>query len=175
VLKKLFPCFPLLVVSTHVAAAVSVQVFSGVMLQPNSQYFHAINGTALTLTSESHQALASISYAERPRFSAYGFTDQEAAIFVTAGRIVPIAPQFAWHVSAGFGQQFGYLTDEFFEERRSYSMRGLAAKGEFIYSVQHLFLGFGHESLIGLETGLQMRTFVAWPYNYFHLSLGFNV
>jgi hypothetical protein len=159
-------------IASSLHAAISIHAFSGVMLQPNSQYFHGAYGATITALHQEHHLLASLTYAQRPKFTANGFADQEQGLFLTAGKEFPLSSAFACQASAGIGEQKGYLEDLHTHERREYSLRGIAAKGDIFYRFKTFALGLSHISFVGIDGKEQLTSYVAWPYSYFQLSLG---
>jgi hypothetical protein len=158
--------------SQSLQAMLYLQGFSGVMLQPNSQYFHLVYGSTLSIRPSSSPLFASITYALRPRFSANGFSDQDEGYFFTLGKEIILGPHLRADASAGAGLQQGYLEEDHFHERRDYSLRGIATKADLVYSYQQASLSISHLCFLGIDNREQLRAHVGWPYNFFHLGVG---
>lgn len=153
-------------------AALMLQGLSGIMLQPNSQYFHAFYGAAGTLKDNASLFLASLTYLERPKFTAAGFSDQEQGLFLTVGRELFLVRDGALQASAGMGRQQGYLSEDGSKAVRTYGLNGLTAEAKLLYTYRQAQLSIGHLSFVGFDGREQLRAYVAWPFSYFHVGIG---
>ncbi len=151
------------------------QLISGVMLQPNSQYFHSTYGGAFTLSSPYANLHATLSYIERPKFSASGFSDQEAGVFLVLGREIPLKRNLLLSAAAGIGRQQGFLESPRLDLHRNYHLDGLSTLGELRYSFSPYTFSLIHQTFVGIDGHEQLRSYVAWPFNFFNLAIGFSL
>lgn len=151
------------------------------MMQPASQYFHIVRGGFLDWGREDQKFLIRLSYIERPVFESSGYADQEMGGFAGLGTQAWWSKNYSLLVFAGAGQMRGYskLSDSASGDggvsRRDFVLAGLSLALELGVQWQHINLAVNHHLFTGFSTREQTSAFVAWPYTFFLLKLGFFV
>lgn len=164
---------------TASAATAYLRPTTGFMMQPASQYYHAIYGFAADAGTDSGSFAGRLMYWERPKFRANGFEDQDSGWFALIGSKVTKTKNYGLHAWAGTGRVTGFIkatNDEGIDESgvtsRDYSMPGFAAAIELQADWRSVATSIGHQTLIAYGDKDQRDARVAWPFNFGFLSIG---
>jgi len=165
----LFPCHALAVTGYMRPAG-------GLMMQPASQYHHAVYGLAMDISNEAQSLVGRVSYVERPKFIVNGFEDQDAGSFALIGTKVTKAKGHGLMAFIGGGQMRGYIKETSDPaSSRTYKLPGLCAAVEYAGSWRALSASIGHQTFIGVGTKDQREAYVAWPFNFLLATIGVRI
>jgi len=147
------------------------------MMQPSSSYFHAVYGGYIDVASNTQSLIGRGAWIERPKFSANGYIDQDYGGFISAGTKLTESKSHGLFAFFGFGRMGGFIRssnpgDEVSE--RSFSMQGPTASLEYALQWKNLTTSIGHSTFIGFGDRNQTEAYVAWPWNFGTLQIGFN-
>lgn len=164
------------------AATFGILTTAGVMQQPTSHYYHACYGTSIDASTEKQGFVARVSYIERPEFSTTvtsetsektQFHDKEYAIFGLFGTKATKTRSHGLYVFFGGGRVNGYINSSSGLDRK-FSLPGASAVAEYQLHKNNFILAAGHQTFAGYVDDVQLKALVAWPYNFFHASIGYR-
>ena len=150
----------------------------GLFQQPTSQYYHVVYGGNISAENNSRTFGARYQFVERPRFESAGFADQESVhTLLLGGKVKDLWRRAEVSAFAGGGHVQGYLkpTSEQSKElyqRRGYLIRGLALELSLATHISKLRLAVSHQTIVGISSESELKSYVAWPYALYNLSIG---
>lgn len=156
-----------------------VAMLSGYFQQPASQYYHLYYGAQYTYRWTKKKIYFRGAYAERPKFEAQGYIDQESTVYTLVGTTVIDKKWYMLDGFVGFGQFMGFIEPASAEDetsyntRRTYRLNGIHAAMEIKAYKGPVYAALGHEIFIGYVDNFQLEAYVAWPVHYFNFKLGF--
>ena len=170
-------CLLLLFVPRAAAMSVDVATNACVMQQPTSHYYHLCYGAEVGVASKSERIGMKLAYAERPEFNSGGFADKESLTSLRLTTKLTKAKDHGLHAGFGVGQLYGYIKSS--EEFDGVSMRDYFMLGPIATIAYNIYLGnfyvrAHHETFVGYVNEQQVRTYVAWPYNFYGIKTGYR-
>lgn len=157
-----------------------LELTTGLMQQPTSQYYLWTYGANATLASENQGLILRLSYLERPKFKSEGFQDQDSALFAfIGGKSREFTKSLYVLVYAGFGETSGYIESTDNKEvyqKRSYKLSGPSFSLQIVYEAsQRLRFTLSHETLVGISGQDDFDSYVVWPYLFYQFGIGYNL
>lgn len=169
--------------------ALKLATTAGLMQQPTSHYYCAVYGVVVDFGTENESFLTRASYVERPEFRSNGFVDKEYGWFAQIGSKLTKAKSHGLYAYIGAGRMRGYMKlDKDFDRpqasssstatsinvsKRSFTLPGATATLEYAARLGSTTLAASHQTFIGYVDDQQLEAKVAWPYNFFQLTLGY--
>lgn len=151
---------------------------AGLMQQPASQYYHLVYGAVVGAANDSRKFQVRGAYIERPKFSANNYVDQDYGWFGSVGSQLVGNEKHGLRSFVGYGSMGGYIKavqDGETVERRSYRLYGAAFQLEYAARWRSIWIAASHETFIGMGDRNQTEAYVAWPFNFALVSLGFTL
>lgn len=154
----------------------TVASVAGVMQQPASHYYHAIYGAQGALESDSSRIVLRLGAFERPVFSNQGYEDQDLGSYGLVGSKLTQSKRHGLYAFIGPGQIHGYTTTTSLEtnDSRRYKLRGSLFAMEYQVSISSFDLCLNHMQFIGSFDNDQLGSYVAWPFSFYLVSLGYR-
>ncbi len=169
----------LLLSHTAWAATYKIASLGGLMMQPTSNYFHAVYGASAEVGREDGKLVARMAYLERPQFRSAGFVDQEFFGFFQMGTKLTRAKSHGLWAFVGPGQTTGYVRAEGSKyptdnvpPTRKHRVPGLNLAMEYAFRWSGFECAATHQILVGHSSNEQLRAYVAWPYHFLLLRMG---
>lgn len=168
--------------TSALAVTFSIGTTGGLMQQPTSHYYHAVYGGYVESGTDSEKFLTRVAYIERPEFKAAGFIDKDYGYFALIGTKVTKTTSHGLYAYFGAGKMAGYIKQdpnassrvEYDDlKERDYAMPGPTALLEYMWRYKGLTAGVNHQTFIGYQDKSQLRSYVAWPYNFFQVNLSY--
>lgn len=149
---------------------------TGLLQQPASHYYHAIYGAQGSLETDSSKLILRLGAFERPVFSGDDYKDQDLGAFGLIGTKVTQTRNHGLYAFLGSGKIYGYTaaTSLGFESRRQYELRGAQFAMEYQANFGAFDFCLNHMQFIGSFSNDQLKSFVAWPFSFYLLSLGYR-
>ena len=168
------------------AATVTVGTMGGLMLQPTSHYYLAVYGATVNVDDDKQGLLTRLAYVERPEFRDAGFADKDYGGFLSVGTKVTKQTFLGGNLYAylGVGRMSGYTkldshsvpgvaaAADGLRTSSSYAVDGPTATFEYATQLGRTVFALGHQTFIGYVDEFQLKSYVAWPYNFYHASCG---
>ena len=98
-----------LMMNTPLLATIDVSAGGGVMIQPSSQYFHYVYGSAITMGPDKSNFVVRAQVWQRPKFTSSGFQDQDEGGQVLLGHRFKNLGIFEFYMYLGGGVAQGYI------------------------------------------------------------------
>ena len=155
-----------------------VATTGGLMQQPSSNYYLATYGLSAEAGTDTGSFLTRLTYIERPEFRDAGYADKDYGWFALVGTKLTKAPTHGLYAFFGVGRMAGYVeTDQAKNKtagnlRRTFGVYGPTAALEYVAHWGRYDIGVGHRTLIGYVDNTELKSLVAWPYNFFEFHLG---
>jgi hypothetical protein len=150
----------------------------GLMQQPTSNYYHAVYGGYLQVSTDNESLLLKASHSERPEFNANGFSDKETFSMGFLGSHFSKEKDRGLYAFIGGGETYGYIKSEEAEgeiqQIRAFKMNGPAFSMEYLFRIGPLDLAINHMLFVGYGGEVEFESNVAWPYNITQLQIGAN-
>ena len=155
----------------------------GLMMQPASQFHHAVYGITADIANEAESFVGRVVYLERPKFRANGFEDQDSGLFALVGTRVTKGKNHGLSAFIGGGRMGGYIKEtsgdtslgSYGASSRSYKLNGLTASLEYAGKWKVLSGSLGHQTFIGYGSKDQRDAYVAWPFNFLFATVGIGL
>lgn len=155
-----------------VAASIRPSFSSGLMVPPASQYYHFVYGAQLDVAQDLDRSLVRLQYLQRPKFSSRGYSDQDFSGLFLIGQSILRWRTLGVTSLIGGGYAWGYIkSDTEGSKAERYKLPGLAVALEGRWTPKYLDLRFSHQVLIAHSSNEQLTAYVAWPFNWFVISL----
>lgn len=154
------------------AAEVRPSFLAGLMTPPSSQYYYYVYGGQLDASRDQDQGLLRIQYLKRPEFNSLGYVDQDYSGLALVGTSVLKRGEFGVTTLVGGGYTWGYIkSTENPADENSYKIPGLAVAIEGRWSPKGLDVRLTHQVFVGHSSTEQLKAYVAWPFNWFVISV----
>jgi hypothetical protein len=150
-----------------------VSPLTGLMQQPNSQYYHLAYGASVNVINKNRQHALTAVYFERPEFSAEGFDEQETLAHIQWQIFASRTKYGDLMAGVGFGKVSGYVSNS--TGRSSYSMNALVTSAEIVKRWKSFELAAGHTIYVGGKSEEELNAYVAWPFLTLQLRMGFVI
>lgn len=147
----------------------------GLMVQPDSQYYHYISGVYAGISSEKKKLCFRSSFLQRSPYQASGFRDEEHGYFSHLGTLVAGSSQQGLLLYLGAGEMRGSLQKTGTNQKRSYNITGFSLQTEYGVQLGGFYGALTYHNFIGIQQNNQVQAFVAWPFNYLFLRLGLEL
>lgn len=155
------------------AASLRPSLLAGLMQQPSSQYYHYVYGGQLDLARKEDAAFMRAQYLERPAFRRAGFVDQDFSAALLFGARVFKYKDLGINAVIGGGYAWGYLKEDAVDvpARESYRLPGIATGIEGRWTGKWIDIRAAYQHMICQNDRDQLEAYVAWPFNWFLVSL----
>lgn len=158
-----------------VTAQQNFAILAGYFQQPTSQYYHQYYGFSYEYRPLAWAPIMRATYAERPKFSTIGYSDQESTYNLLLGGNFYRGKQTYLRAYLGPGVFRGYIepsSPEGTDVARSYALKGLHVAMDAVVEYGPVFVGLGHEMFVGYVSDDQLEAYVGWPVLFFNARFG---
>ena len=155
------------------AASLRPSILAGFMSQPSSQYYNYVYGGQVDFARAKESVLIRLQYIERPEFRSGGYVDQDFSSMFFVGKSLLQRGSLGVTALVGGGYAWGYLKSTQTESyvRNGYRLPGIGSALEGRWASKNWDIRLTHQVLICQGYKDQLQAYVAWPFNWFLISI----
>ena len=156
-------------------ASIDLSAGGGVMVQPSSQYFHYVYGSAVTISADQSDFVVRAQMWQRPEFTSSGFQDQDEGAQILLGHRFKNLGVFEFYMYLGGGLAQGYIQDLSSQTKSSYKVYGTSSSASLGYHIGRFSITLEHLMFIGRRNQIEIDAKVLWPFSVTWINLGWVV
>jgi hypothetical protein len=173
--KPILRIFLFFISSSGLSIDFSMNTYVGVMQQPASHFYHTIYGanSQVIFFKRIHYRMGIF---ERPEFKSEGYIDKDYGYYGMFGGVVAEEKSHLMRAFVGHGINRGYIyqSEQGENTKRSYFIKGLIFSMEYSLDLKNYEVNLAHSQFVGSNNREHLKAFVAWPFSFFSLGLGYK-